>query len=127
MTAISKNVYIGKLNDIVKKYKYRYNRSIKMKPTDITSSTYINFVVQNNGQDLRFKASGHVRISKSKKHFLWTVISQIGHKKFVLLKRLHCSKNVSNRRNDRPWAQIVETIYERLLQKTNQTELEPRN
>ena len=70
MTAISKNVYIGKLNDIVKKYKYRYNRSIKMKPTDITSSTYINFVVQNNDQDLRFKASGHVRISKSKKHFL---------------------------------------------------------
>ena len=70
MTAISKNVYIGKLNDIVKKYKYRYNRSIKMKPTDITSSTYINFAVQNNDQDLRFKASGHVRISKSKKHFL---------------------------------------------------------
>ena len=70
MTAISKNVYIGKLNDIVKKYKYRCNRSIKMKPTDITSSTYINFVVQNNDQDLRFKASGYVRISKSKKHFL---------------------------------------------------------
>ena len=89
-------MYIDKLNNIVKKYKYRYNRRIKMKPTDIKSSTYINFVVQNNDQDLKFKAREHVRISKPKIHFLQTVISQIGHKKFVLLKKLPCSKNVGN-------------------------------
>ena len=32
MTSISKNVYIDKLDDIVKKYNNTYNTSIKIKP-----------------------------------------------------------------------------------------------
>ena len=32
MTSISKNVYIDKLDDIVKKYNNTYHTSIKMKP-----------------------------------------------------------------------------------------------
>ena len=35
MTSILKNVYIGKLVDIVNKYKNTYHRTIKMKPVDI--------------------------------------------------------------------------------------------
>ena len=34
MTAISKNVYIDKLDDIVKKYNSTYHTTIKMKPDD---------------------------------------------------------------------------------------------
>ena len=35
MSSISKNVYIDKLDDIVKKYNNTYHTSIKMKPTDV--------------------------------------------------------------------------------------------
>ena len=41
MTSISKNVYIGKLSDIVKKYNNTY-KTIKMKPIGVKSKTYIN-------------------------------------------------------------------------------------
>ena len=41
MTAISKNVYIDKLNDIVDEYN-TYHRTIKMKPVDVKDNTYID-------------------------------------------------------------------------------------
>ena len=34
MTAISKNMYIDKLNDIVNEYNITYHRTIKMKSVD---------------------------------------------------------------------------------------------
>ena len=39
MTAISKNVYIDKLDDILKEYNNKYHISIKMKPVDVTDNT----------------------------------------------------------------------------------------
>ena len=42
MTAISKNVYIDKLDDIVKEYNNKYHTSIKKKPADVKDNTYIN-------------------------------------------------------------------------------------
>ena len=42
MNSISKNVYIDKLFDIVNKYNNTYHRTIKMKPVDVKSSTYID-------------------------------------------------------------------------------------
>ena len=42
MTSISKNVYIDKLDDIVNKYSNTFHRTIKMKPIDVKSSTYID-------------------------------------------------------------------------------------
>ena len=42
MTPISKNVYIDKLDHIVNKYNNTYNSTIKMKPVDVKSNTYIN-------------------------------------------------------------------------------------
>ena len=39
----SKNVYIDKLDDIVKEYNNKYHTSIKMKPADVKNSTYIDF------------------------------------------------------------------------------------
>ena len=43
MTAISKNLYIDKLNDIVDDYNNTYRRTIKMKPVDVKDNTYIVF------------------------------------------------------------------------------------
>ena len=43
MTSISKNVYIDKLDDIVKKYNNTYHTSIKMKPVGVKDNTYIGF------------------------------------------------------------------------------------
>ena len=43
MTAISKNVYIDKLDDIVNEYNNTYHTKIKMKPLDVKDNTYIDF------------------------------------------------------------------------------------
>ena len=42
MTSISKNVYIGKLDDIVNEYNNTYHRTITMKPIDAKDITCIN-------------------------------------------------------------------------------------
>ena len=62
-------VYIDKLDDIVSKYKNRYQSTIKMKSVDVKSSTFIDFDKENNKKDTRFKVSDHVRISKYKNVF----------------------------------------------------------
>ena len=41
MTSVSKNVYIDKLDDIVNKYNNTYHSTIKMKPFDVKSNTYL--------------------------------------------------------------------------------------
>ena len=43
MTPISKNMYIDKLNDIVDKYDNTSHSTIKIKPANEKSSTYIDF------------------------------------------------------------------------------------
>ena len=69
MTSISKNVYIDKLDDIVKKYNNIYHKSIKMKPVDVKDNTYIDFKKEVNDKNLKFKVGDHVRISKYKNIF----------------------------------------------------------
>ena len=59
MAAISKNVYINKLDDIVNEYNNTYHRTIKMKPVDVKDNTYIDFKKEVNDKD-----GDHVRISK---------------------------------------------------------------
>ena len=43
MTSITKNMCIIKLDDIVNKYNNTYYSTIKMKPVEVNSSTYIDF------------------------------------------------------------------------------------
>ena len=43
MIAISKNVYFDVLDDIVDKYNNTVHRTIRMKPTDITSDSYAEY------------------------------------------------------------------------------------
>ena len=69
MASVSNIVYIDRLDDIVNKYNNTYHRTIKMKLVDGKWSTYFDFGIENNGKDLKFKTSGHVRISKYKNIF----------------------------------------------------------
>ena len=52
MTAISKNVYIDKLDNIVDKYNNMYHSAIKMNPVDAQTSTCIDFDVEINNKIL---------------------------------------------------------------------------
>ena len=69
MTSISKNVYIDKLDDIVNKYNNTYHSTIKMKPVDVKSNTYIDYSKEINNKDPKFKIGDIVRISKYKNIF----------------------------------------------------------
>ena len=69
MTSISKNVYIDKLDYIVKKYNNTYHTSIKMKPVNVKNNTYIDFKKEVNDNDSKFQVWNYVRISKYKNIF----------------------------------------------------------
>ena len=66
MTAISKNVYIDKLDDVVDEYNNTYYKTIKMKTFDVKDNTYIDFEKEVNNKDPKFKVGNYVRISKYK-------------------------------------------------------------
>ena len=70
MTSISKNAYIDKLDDIVKKYNNTYHTSIKMKPVDVKDNTYIDFKKEVNDKNPKLKVGDHVRILKFKNIFV---------------------------------------------------------
>ena len=69
MTSISKNVYIGVLDDIVDEYNNTKHRTIKMKPIDGKDNTCIDFGKEVNEKDPKFKVGDHLRISKYKNIF----------------------------------------------------------
>ena len=69
MAAISKNVYIDKLDDIVNGYNNSYHRTITIKPVDVNDNTYTDFEKEVNDKDPKFKIGDHVRISKYKNIF----------------------------------------------------------
>ena len=69
VTSISKNVYIDKFDKIVNKYNHKYHRIIKLKPTVVKSSTYIDFDKESNKEGPKFKVGDHVRILKNKNIF----------------------------------------------------------
>ena len=86
MTSESKNVYIDKLDEIVNKYNNTYHITIKLKPVDVKSSTYIDSSKENNNKDPKFKIGDIVRISKYRNSFP-KVTFHIGLNKFLWLKK----------------------------------------
>ena len=55
MTLVSKNFYTAKLNDLVNKYNNTYHSTIKMKPVDVKSNTYIDTSKEINMKTLHVK------------------------------------------------------------------------
>ena len=86
MSSISKNVYINKLDDIVNKYNNTYHRTIKRKPVDIKSNTYINPSKQINDQDHKFKVGDHIRMLKYKNTFAKGYVLNWSEEFFVIRK-----------------------------------------
>ena len=121
MTSISKNVYINKLDDIVKEYNNKYHTSIKMKPADVKNSTYIDVKKETNDRNPKFKVGDHVKISKYKNIFAKGYMPNWSEEIFVIRKI----------KNTVPWTyvindlnaeEIIGTFYEKELQGTNQQE-----
>ena len=69
MIAVSKNMYIDKLDDIVNEYNNTYHRTIKMKPIEVKNNTYIDSIKDVNDKDPKFKVGDQVRISKYRNIF----------------------------------------------------------
>ena len=100
MTAISKNVYIDKLDDIVDKHNNTYHRTIKMKPVDVKDNTYIDFEKEINNKDPKFKIGDHVRISKYKNIFAKRYIPNWSEEVFI----------ISKIKNTVPWSYIINDL-----------------
>ena len=122
MTSISKNEYTDKLDDIVNKYNITYNSTIKMKPVDAKSSTYIDSSKEIYNKDPKFKMSDIVKISKYKNIFLKGYFLNWSEEVFVI-------KKVEN---TVPWTYVISDIkgeeivgifYKKQSQKTNRKEL----
>ena len=69
MTAISKNVYFDVLDDIVDKYNNTIQKTIKIKPIEVTDDSYAEYNEIPNKNDPKFKAGDNVTVSKYKSNF----------------------------------------------------------
>ena len=109
MTSISKNVYLDKLDDIVNKYNNLYHSTIKMKPVDVNSSTYIDSSKEMNNKDPKFKIDDTVRTSNTRV-FLQKVKLQIGLKKilFKKVKNMEIGKYLASIMNKIIFDEIVD-------------------
>ena len=84
-------MYIGKLDDIVKKLNNTYHSTIKMKSVDVKSSTYNDSSKEINNKDHKFRISDFVRISKCKNIFAKGYVPNWSEEVFVVEK----VKNIS--------------------------------
>ena len=100
MMSIPKNVYIDKLDDIVNKYNNTYLRTIKMKPVDVKSSTYIDSSKEINDKDPKCKISDIVRISKYKNIFAKDYAPNWSEEVFVIKKV----------KNTVPWTYVISDL-----------------
>ena len=121
MTSISKNAYIDKLDDIVKKYNNTYHKSIEIKPVDVKDKTYIGFKKEVNDKNPKFKVGDRVRISKYKNIFDKGYMPNWSEEIFIIKKI----------KNTVPWTyvlnglngeEIIGTFCENESQKTKQNE-----
>ena len=83
---------IHKLADIVDKKNNTYHSTIKIKPVEVKSNTYIYFNKENNKVDPRFKVDDYVRISKYKDVFAKVYVPNWSEEVFVIKKvnKLFC-------------------------------------
>ena len=119
ITSVSKSLYINKLDDIVTKYNNTYHSTMKMKPVDVKSSTYIGFDKKSNKEDPKSKFGDNVRVSKYKNVVEKSYVPNWSGEDFVIIK----AKNTVPQTyaiSDLNGEKIVGTFYKRESQKTNQ-------
>ena len=100
MTSVSKNIYIGKLGDIVGKYNNTYYKTMKMKPVDVKDIAYIDFKKVFNDKDPEFEVGDHVRIFKYKNNFSKGQTPNWAEEVFV----------VSKIKNAVPWTYVINDL-----------------
>ena len=121
MSSLSKNVYIDRLDDIVKEYNNTYHKPIKMKPVDVKDNTYINFKKEVNDKNPQFKVGDHVRISKYKNIFAKGYKPNWSEEIFII-KKIKNTVPWTYILNDLNGEEIIGIFYENELQKTKQNE-----
>ena len=99
-------MHIDKLDDIVNKYNNIYLSTIKAKPGDVKSNTYVDYNKEINWQNSIFKIGDIIRISKNKNIFA----RDYDPKNFVLW--IHAISDLKSE-------EIVGTFYKKELQKPN--------
>ena len=119
MTSISKNVYIDKLDDIVKKYNNTYHTSIKMKPFDVKNNTCIGFKKEVSDKNHKFKVGDHERVSKYENIFAKGYMPNWSEEIFII-RKIKNTVPWTYVLNDLNGEKIIGTFYEDELQKTNQ-------
>ena len=100
MTAISKNVYVYVLDDIVNKHNNTVHRTIKMKPIDVTSDSYAKYNEDFNKKDPKFKVGNYVRISNYKNIFAKGYTPNCSEEVFVINKI----------KNAVPWIYVINVL-----------------
>ena len=95
MAAISKNVYFDVLDDIVDKYNNTYHKTIKMKPIDVNSDSFVEYNDESNEEDPKFKVGDHVRMSKFKNILAKGYTSNWSEEIFVIIKTI-CRNLIRN-------------------------------
>ena len=93
-------MYIDKLAGIVNKYNNTYYSTVKIKPIEVESSTYIDLNKKNNAEDLKFKVSDYVRISKYKDIFAKGYLPNSSEDVFLIKKA----------KNTLPWTYVIEDL-----------------
>ena len=104
---------------MVNKYNSTYHSTIKMKPVDAKSNTYIDSSKEVNDKNPKFKIVSNVRISKYMNAFAKGYTPNWSEKVFVI-KKVKNTVPLTYVTNDLKGEEIDETLYENELQKTNQ-------
>ena len=122
MTAVSKDVYIDKLDGVINEYNNTYHRTIKMKPIVDKDGTYFDSIKEVNDKDPKFKVSDHVRTSKYKNIFAKAYTPNWLEELFVI-KEVKNTVPWTYAINDLNGEEIIETFYEKEPQKANKQKL----
>ena len=114
MTAISKNIYVNVLDDIVNKYKNTVHKTIKMKPIDVTYDSFAQYNEESNKKDPKFKVGDHLRVSKYKNIFAKWYTPNWSEEVFIITKiknTVPCTYVI----NDLNGEEITGSFYEKEL------------
>ena len=116
-------MYIDKVDGVVKKYNNTNHNTIKMKPVNVKSNTYVNSSKEINNRDPKFKIGNIVRISQCKNVSTKSCVTNWSEEVFMI-KRIRNIEPWTYVINDLKGEEIVETFYKKELQKKIKESLE---